>query len=546
MSNEKRRGLISTALAVVQPLALSWVTVVILAVLSYVLAASSPMLGDAPWQDAARLGSSVWLLALGAPLGVDGGSVGLMPLAVTGCTWLLCRHFMRGAPIFDWVDVGAATATAGVTAALLSLLSSPDSFRLVGILGAMFMVAVSALASWWKHEPPEHRAWSLLGECWKMMRPILAGIVIAALAGVVVAVVLGWSTIVEINSYYVLGAVGTISLSLVQLLYLPNIVVWAMAYIGGIGFVVGSGSNFSSLSVTAAPLPALPVLGALPEPGVSFPWLLAFPILLGLVTGLWRAKNFPTLRQLAIYGLGTTGLFMLLLAVLGALASGGIGPERMAEVGVNPPLFALILTLETCGGLLLGLVLRNDQMREIVRQKINARRGIIPEDRGDSGDNAAQPMAEESVAEESVAEESVVEPGSEEPSRPDPASYSAAPNVTASKATATSPAPNWPSLSSPSSNRLSNPSSPNWPSFNSPSTNPTVVSPANPSSSNPPSAATAPYAATARSAVTSPTAYSAVTSQSAVTTPTAATSYSADTSHSAHSATTPPSASSGT
>ena len=160
MSNEKRHGLISTALSVLQPLALSWVAVVILAVLSYVFAASSPMLGDAPWQDAARLGTSIWLLALGAPLGIDGGTVGLMPLVVTVCIWLLCRYFLRSAPVFDWVDVGVAAATAGITAGLLGLFSMPDSFRLVGVLGAMLIVAVSALASWWRHEPPEHRVWS--------------------------------------------------------------------------------------------------------------------------------------------------------------------------------------------------------------------------------------------------------------------------------------------------------------------------------------------------------------------------------------------------
>lgn len=66
---------------------------------------------------------------------------------------------------------------------------------------------------------------------------------------------------------------------------------------------------------------------------------------------------------------------MLLLAVTGALASGGIGPERMSEVGVNPPLFALILTVEMCGGLLIGLLLRNDQLREMIRGKIDERRG---------------------------------------------------------------------------------------------------------------------------------------------------------------------------
>lgn len=374
MSNEKRHGLISTALAVLQPLALSWVAVVILAVLSYVIAVSSPMLGDAPWQDAARLGTSAWLLALGAPLGINGGTVGLMPLVVTASIWLLCRHFLRRAPIFDWADVGVATATAGIIAALLGLFSLHDSFRLVAVLGAMLIVAVCSLSVWWQHEPPDNRVWSALRECWPMLWPMLAGIVLAALVGVVVAVVLGWHTIVEINSYYVLGILGTISLSFVQILYLPNLVVWATAYISGVGFAVGSGSSFSSLSVSAQPLPALPVLGALPQPGSSYPWLILIPMVLGLATGLWRARSFATLRRLAIYGAGTTGLFMVLMAITGALASGGIGPERMSEVGVKPPLFAAIVTLEMCGGLLLGLLMRNNQLREMIRRKIDERR----------------------------------------------------------------------------------------------------------------------------------------------------------------------------
>ncbi len=508
MSNEKRHGLISTALSVLQPLALSWVAVVILAVLSYVFAASSPMLGDAPWQDAARLGTSIWLLALGAPLGIDGGTVGLMPLVVTVCIWLLCRYFLRSAPVFDWVDVGVAAATAGITAGLLGLFSMPDSFRLVGVLGAMLIVAVSALASWWRHEPPEHRVWSALRECWPMMWPMLAGIVLAALVGVVVAVVLGWSTIVEINSYYVLGTLGTISLSFVQALYLPNLVVWAIAYISGVGFAVGSGSSFSSVSVAAAPLPALPVLGALPQPGSSYPWLIAIPIVLGLATGLWRAKNFVTLRRLAIYGGGTAALFMLVMAVTGALASGGIGPDRMSEVGVKPPLFAAILTLEMCGGLLLGLLLRNDQLRDMIRRKIEQRRGE-KRSASDQDSDSSEEQGKPAGAEKDAAGQS----GS---GLPDESGLHTSGTFGAAGKSDTASKPGDPGFMTSLLNNVRTTASPDTPS----------------TTADMPSAATSQSAITSHSAVTSQTAvtaYSAVTSQtamtsqSAVTTPTAPT-----------------------
>ena len=42
-------------------------------------------------------------------------------------------------------------------------------------------------------------------------------------------------------------------------------------------------------------------------------------------------------------------------ALAGALASGGIGPGRMSEVGLAPPLFGIAIAGEAGGGLLIGL-----------------------------------------------------------------------------------------------------------------------------------------------------------------------------------------------
>ncbi|MFT0846586.1 DUF6350 family protein [Actinomycetaceae bacterium L2_0104] len=374
MSNEYRRHLISTVLAVVQPLALSWVTVVILSVFGYVLSASSPMMEGVQWQDAAQLGTSLWLLALGAPLVVGQATIGLMPLVLTACIVGLCYRFLRRVPVFDWVDVGAAALAGALVSGILSLVSLPGTFRLMAILGGGVVVAVGSLLAWWRREPPEASWWHHVQTGWRLLWPLLAGLAVVASVCVVVALATGWSNVSEINGYYVLGTAGTISFALIQLLFLPNLLIWALAFVSGTGFAVGSGTEFSSLGVASAPLPAIPVLGGLPEPGTYLPWLIAVPIVIGLSVGIWRAKRLDTLGQLAGYGASVSAAFLVIVALAGALSSGGIGPGRMESVGVQPPLFAAILTLQTCGGLLLGLLLRNPHLRTILHDARDGRR----------------------------------------------------------------------------------------------------------------------------------------------------------------------------
>lgn len=374
MSNENRRHLLSTVLAVLQPLALSWVTVVILSVFTYVLAASSPMLEQTQWHDAAQLGTSVWLLALGAPIEVGGASIGMMPLLLTVCLMLVCNRFLRRVPVLDWVDVGVSALVGALTVGIISFFSLPGSFRLMGVLGGAIVVGACALYSWWRREPPAAAWWGRIRGGWPLLWPLLVGFMVASAICLGIAVFAGWSQITAINGYYVLGAAGTIFLTIAQLLFLPNLLVWAVAHISGTGFAVGSGTSFSSLGVVSAPLPALPILGALPSPGTGLPWLIAIPSFIGLTVGLWRATKLRTLAQLAGYGTGVSAAFLIVAALLGAVSSGGIGPGRMAVMGVEPPLFAAVLTLETCGAMLLGLVLRNPQLHEKLRGARAARR----------------------------------------------------------------------------------------------------------------------------------------------------------------------------
>ena len=67
MSTEERRACIAAAWAPVRVLAAAWTTVTVFAIFAYAATVSSPTLGNVDWHDAARAGTSIFLLATGGP-----------------------------------------------------------------------------------------------------------------------------------------------------------------------------------------------------------------------------------------------------------------------------------------------------------------------------------------------------------------------------------------------------------------------------------------------------------------------------------------------
>ena len=88
------------------------------------------------------------------------------------------------------------------------------------------------------------------------------------------------------------GVVGGVLLLLVELAFLPNAVIWGMAYAVGPGFSVGAGTSVSPTGAFLDAVPAFPPLAALPQPGPA-PALsllaLAAPFVAGAVGGVRRS-----------------------------------------------------------------------------------------------------------------------------------------------------------------------------------------------------------------------------------------------------------------
>jgi len=161
----------------------------------------------------------------------------------------------------------------------------------------------------------------------------------ALLAGISLAVHLHEAALLERD--LAPGAVGTLLLLLLQLGYLPNAVIWAIAFSVGPGFAFGSGTVVAPTGSALAQLPAFPMLAALPPglhaavPGWIEPAVLAVPYLAGGLGGLLLVRAAPalTLDAAPLWGLACGAVCGGILGLLAAVSGGPLGAGRLAAVG---------------------------------------------------------------------------------------------------------------------------------------------------------------------------------------------------------------------
>jgi Family of unknown function (DUF6350) len=137
------------------------------------------------------------------------------------------------------------------------------------------------------------------------------------------------------------GLGGSALLLLASLCYLPNSVIWAIAYMLGPGFAFGVGTAVSPSGSALGAVPAFPMLAAVPVGDrAAFPaWLgffiLVLPYLAGALAGLMtvRIAPTPTLEAAPLWGLLTGSLTAAVIGLAAKLSGGPLGAGRLASVG---------------------------------------------------------------------------------------------------------------------------------------------------------------------------------------------------------------------
>jgi len=150
------------------------------------------------------------------------------------------------------------------------------------------------------------------------------------------------------------GVGGAALLLLAGLVYLPNSVIWAIAYMLGPGFSFGVGTAVSPSGSALGAIPAFPMLATLPVGDrAAFPaWLgffvLALPYLAGALAGLMTVRIAPTpvLEAAPLWGLLTGSLIAVIIGFGAKLSGGPLGAGRLATVGPAGPEAGLVAVLE--------------------------------------------------------------------------------------------------------------------------------------------------------------------------------------------------------
>jgi len=195
-------------------------------------------------------------------------------------------------------------------------------------------------------------------------RSILTGVVALALGGAVALTGALWThrdQFITLTNALQPGGVGVVSLSLLQLAWAVNLIIWSAGWTTGAGLMLADGSTISLMGGQVGLLPGFPITAALPS-GLASWWnliWLAVPAVAGALSAGVILRDRPRARfdETALVGglagvLGGAGFTLVALC-----AGGGLGVARLAVVGLNLVALAIMAgAVMGLAGLITGLI----------------------------------------------------------------------------------------------------------------------------------------------------------------------------------------------
>lgn len=372
----------------IEPVLAGWLVAVIVTVAVYVATSSKDAAAALSVGSAVRTGTGLWALGLGAPYGDSSSADGALGLPLLGLTivivlvtrWSVGRSRLTGPAAGGWA-VGGSLASA----ALLVAFASEGAARpWPAVLGAA--VVTAAVVGW---ELLRHgRGGERIQAAWATRAPWVdpalrrarrTAIGIGALVLVVgaVAVVQGAGRVSRLHDALSGGGIiAGLGLVLLELGWLPSLLVWAMAWLVGPGFTVGAGTIFAPDQVIAGAVPALPILGLLPtSPAGTIGLYVPLTVTAAaMVAAWWSREDLRALRLGEAMAAAVAAAVLLALgaALLCLAASGSVGPGRLAEAGPKTVYVVLLVLLETGFGLAAVTAVVHPRVRRATSQGVEA------------------------------------------------------------------------------------------------------------------------------------------------------------------------------
>lgn len=347
-TSEQVRALVGVALR------LTGVAIVLIsaAVLVTLVSSNSPLTG------AVGAIAAGWLALHQVSLTVTDAPLGILPLLPTALlVWAVARGSARAvdpqSSLREAARVVAAAVAGPLAATLIALAVITDATVVIPLAAPSALESLACVVG-------IHLVAACVGvvavigpaECVRLGAPAwlpaavrpaarAAGLLFAAGAAVTVAsLVWSWSEVGGLLDDD-FGFVGVLGLTVLSVLYLPNVAVGAVAVLVG-GTAHAGGTTLSVFEIVGGPVPPVPVLGGVPTDlvGNAWPVLLVVPVTVGALLGRDCGRLRLPVAETAYTVLCAAAGAGVLAAVAGALASGDIGSYGF--VGVEPLAFGLV------------------------------------------------------------------------------------------------------------------------------------------------------------------------------------------------------------
>lgn len=377
---------------------LSLLVVVTPSLAAYVATSADPANAEVGWPRSVAVGAALWLMGHGGPVRVDGVVVTLVPLGITALAlfgaYASARRSAHPARSAWLAGVGGYVAVLALVVVVTGTAGPLGAGAAAVVRVALGGVVVAGTGLGLGMVRPT--GWrSLTRPLWSRVPPLVraatrAGVLVTALlvccAAVVVTtwVVSGRAAAGDVVDGLGLETFSGVLLAVAQLAVLPNLVLWAVGWLAGPGFAVGAGTVFSPAEVTSGPLPALPLLGALPTgAGGLLRWAPLVVVAAGCLAGWWLHRRLTpaTWRQPFAAASCAAGVAGLTTALGVALSGGAVGPGRLAVVGPSPVLVGAMVAAATLVGAVAVLAPADGPFRAAVAATLRRtrRRSAVPD-----------------------------------------------------------------------------------------------------------------------------------------------------------------------
>jgi len=306
----------------------------------------------------------VWLASHHVVVSTQSGDITLLPLGLLLVSILpLCRagrYIAAQVPNRESAKLlagGAACCYAlAVIAVAMSTAGQPVSSPAVS--AGCWGLTLAVMAGGWGFSR-EGRMKSRVpiavwGAGWAIVVPLILGAMLT-----VAMFIGGFGAIQASQSQLAATGFEQVALVLLQLLYLPNLVVWAGAYVIGTGFSLGGDQVVSPFANATAALPELPLFAAMPT--TSARWTALLPLLVvagGIAAAMLVDRRIPERRLGSRIG----RVLVLALAVgfawfvMSAMAGGSLGDGRLDYLGPAAGTALAAAGLVAAGGALWALL----------------------------------------------------------------------------------------------------------------------------------------------------------------------------------------------